>query len=85
MLNRNLSKVIIVDDQAYAFGFQIDNGVLILPYKGESSDTELLTLTEYLISLMRHDDFRATNRKHFKYAAFEKETTVDGVVKRIIK
>ena len=53
MLNRNLSRVIIVDDQAYAFGFQIDNGVLILPYKGESSDTELLTLTEYLISLMR--------------------------------
>lgn len=85
MLNRNLSKVIIVDDQAYAFGFQFDNGVLILPYKGESSDTELLTLTEYLISLMRLDDFRPTNRKHFKYAAFEKETTVDGVVKRILK
>lgn len=85
LLNRDLSKCIIIDDHAYSFGFQVDNGVLILPYKGEQTDTELLTLTEYLLTLIRMDDFRQYNRKYFRFDAFEKENNVENLVKRIVK
>lgn len=30
--NRNMSDLIIVDNAAYSFGFQVDNGIPILPY-----------------------------------------------------
>ncbi len=30
--NRNMRDLIIVDNAAYSFGFQIDNGIPILPY-----------------------------------------------------
>ena len=85
MINRDLDKVIIVDDHAYSFGFQIDNGVPILPYKGEETDTELLTIGEYIVHLMRLADFRPANRKHFKYEHFEKENNMDNLIKVIAK
>ena len=85
MINRDLDKCIIVDDHAYSFGFQLDNGVLILPFTGEETDTEMLTLGEYLTYLMRFADFRSVNRKHFKYDAFEKENNMDHLMKLISK
>lgn len=85
MVSRDLENTIIVDDHAYSFGFQVDNGVLILPFKGESTDTELLTLTEYILNLMRLPDFRPANRRHFKYEAFEKELNIDNLKKKILK
>jgi import inner membrane translocase subunit TIM50 len=85
MINRDLERCIIVDNHGYSFGFQIDNGVLVLPFTGEAGDTELLTLTEYLTFLIKLDDFRSFNRKHFKYEHYEKESTVESLLKRIIK
>ena len=85
MINRDLDKCIIVDDHAYSFGFQLDNGVLMLPFTGEETDTELLTLGEYLIYLMRFGDFRAANRKHFRYEAFEKENNLEQLMKILVK
>lgn len=67
MINRDLSKCIIVDNYVYSFGFQIENGVMILPFNGESDDTELLTLSEYLDFLMKQANFRQVNAKHFRY------------------
>jgi CTD small phosphatase-like protein 2 len=53
MINRDLDRCIIVDNNAYSFGFQLENGVLVLPFTGGSGDTELLTLTEYLSYLLK--------------------------------
>lgn len=85
MINRDLDRCIIVDDHAYSFGFQLDSGVLILPFGGEATDTELLTLGEYLVYLMRFADFRAANRRHFRYDAFEKEDTLDRLAKSLAR
>lgn len=85
MIHRDLDRIIIVDNCAYSFGFQLSNGVLICPYKGEQGDTEMLTLTEYLLFLIKQQDFRKINNRHFKYDVYEKETKFDAVLKKLSK
>ena len=85
MINRDLDKVILVDDHVYSFGFQMENGVLMLPFTGEETDTELLTLGEYLAYLMRLPDFRTANRKHFRFDLFEKENNLENLMKLLVK
>lgn len=79
MINRDLDKCIIVDNAAYSFGFQPENGVLIIPFLGESNDSELLLLGEYLAHLIKLEDFRKFNSKHFRYQALAKADSISSV------
>ncbi len=36
--NRNLSDVLLVDNAAYSYGFQIENGIPIIPYYDNKND-----------------------------------------------
>lgn len=47
--NKDLKHMILVDNLAHSFGFQIDNGVPILEWHNDKNDTELKQLMPYLI------------------------------------
>lgn len=47
-INRDLSKMILVDNSAFSFLCQLDNAIPILPFTGDEDDTELLKLEVYL-------------------------------------
>ena len=79
MINRDLDKCIIVDNALYSFGFQLENGVLILPFLGEVNDSELLLLGEYLAHLMKTEDLRKFNARHFRYAELSKAEDLRSV------
>lgn len=64
--NRDLKNMIIVDNLVHSFGFQLDNGVPILEWKGNNKDQELKFLMEYLISAKSYDDVREYNREKLK-------------------
>jgi CTD small phosphatase-like protein 2 len=51
VLGRDLSKVVLVDNAAYSYSFQVDNGIPILPYYEGSTDFELKALRNYLMGL----------------------------------
>lgn len=57
-INRPLSRVLLVDNSAYSYGLQIDNGVPILPYYQGKEDRELHHLASFLtmISLYQFRD-----------------------------
>ena len=42
---RGLENVIIVDNAVYSFGYQLENGIPIIPFYDDKSDEELLHLT----------------------------------------
>lgn len=46
--NRNLQDLVIVDNAVYSFGFQLDNGIPILPFYDDKNDEEMLHLVYYL-------------------------------------
>ncbi len=61
--NRALKDMIIVDNLAHSFGFQIDNGIPILEFHDDKNDKELKNLCSYLIEASSYDDLREFNRK----------------------
>ncbi len=66
-MNRKLSDTVLVDNAAYSYAFQIDNGIPILPYYHGSNDFELQTLQRYIDKMLLHDDVRKLNRNTFKF------------------
>lgn len=44
ILNRPMKDVILIDNAAYSYAFQLDNGVPILPYFKGKHDYELKAL-----------------------------------------
>lgn len=85
ILNRSLERCIIVDNSAYSYAFQLENGVPILPFLGEKNDTELLLLGEYLSFLTEQSDVRDFNRKHLRLKDFEKSSSLSELKIRILK
>lgn len=43
VINRNLAEIVLVDNAAYSYAFQLENGIPILPFY-EGSDYELAAL-----------------------------------------
>ena len=74
--NRNIEDIVIVDNACYSFGYQIDNGVPIIPYYDNKKDIELKLLGEYLKLLVNHD-IRETNRKYFKLYKYQQVSCME--------
>ena len=64
----------LVDSESFSFCFQIDNGVPIMPWNGDSKDSEILHLTGYLIKLSHAEDVRVMNRERFRLRELAKMT-----------
>jgi CTD small phosphatase-like protein 2 len=61
--------MIIVDNAVYSFGYQLDNGIPIIPYYSQSSnpeDEELMHLVYYFNCICQSEDIRVQNRKAFQ-------------------
>ncbi len=64
--DRNLSDVLIVDNAVYSFGYQLDNGIPIVPFYYDKRDDELKSLTTYLKTIYYLNDLREANKKLFR-------------------
>lgn len=64
----DMRQAVIVDNCVHSFGFQLNNGIPIIPYYSEESnrgDEELLHLSYYLTCIAESDDVRVQNKKAF--------------------
>ena len=68
--NRDLKNVVIIDNAVYSFGYQLDNGIPMIPFYDNRSDKELVLLMQYLESLENVEDVRLHNRKAFSLYNF---------------
>jgi len=65
--NRSLEDIVIVDNAVYSFGYQLENGIPIIPFYEDKEDEELLHLTQYLECLVVNGgDVREHNKKAFQ-------------------
>ena len=56
----------MIDNACYSYGYQIENGVPIIPYYDNKKDNELINLKYFLKNLV-DKDIRETNRNTFKF------------------
>jgi CTD small phosphatase-like protein 2 len=61
-----MKNLLLVDNAAYSYAYQPDNGVPILPYFQGKNDFELKALGDYLLSLSNEKELRCINSKIFK-------------------
>ena len=83
ILGRDLSRVVLVDNAAYSYAFQVANGIPITSYYEGSDDCELLGLRDYLFSLKAFPDVRVVNQKTFKLEKYTKFTNVEKCVEEL--
>lgn len=82
--NRNLSDLILVDNAAYSFGFQIENGIPIAPFYNNYEDKELKHLIPYLKFLAGVKDPREINRQTFKLHMYTLYDSPDKVIEKVV-
>jgi len=70
--NRNLKDIVIVDNYSYSYGFQMLNGVPIIPFYNNTDDKELRKLSEFLIKISEVEDIRAAINAFFFVSLFKK-------------
>jgi CTD small phosphatase-like protein 2 len=64
--NRELSQMVLVDNAAYSYYFQLDNGIPIIPFYNNRKDCELLNLEHFLIDqVLPCSDVRTVLRERF--------------------
>ena len=68
--NRNLKDIVIIDNAAYSFAYQLDNGIPIISWHDDYYDKELFNLIEYLKLLAESEDIRDLNRETFHMRTF---------------
>jgi len=81
--NRNLSEIVLVDNAAYSYFFQLENGIPIIPYYEGKNDYELKHLLEYLLQLADCKDVREFNRRHFKLERYLAYSNPEDLVKEL--
>ena len=70
--NRELKDMVIVDNAVYSFGYQLDNGIPIIPYYDDKeNDEELMHLIYYINCIINSPDVRDQNRKAFQLVGLQ--------------
>ncbi|CAD8211530.1 unnamed protein product [Paramecium pentaurelia] len=64
--NKQLKDMVIVDNLAHSFGFQIENGIPILEWHNDQNDQELKYLATYLMEAADQEDIRVFNTQRLK-------------------
>jgi len=64
--NRNLKHLVLIDNAAYSYSLQLDNGIPIIPFYSNKKDSELHELAAFLLTLVDVEDVRPVLREKFK-------------------
>ena len=70
--NRDLADILLVDNSVHSFGFQLDNGVPIIPFYDDPTDQELVHLSAYVLARANNADVRPSNAETFQLAELQK-------------
>ncbi len=78
-----MENLLLVDNAAYSYGFQLDNGIPIIPYYDNKKDTELKSLCALLRSV--HDRRDPWVRELFQTRRFLEWDNATELVSRLFR
>jgi CTD small phosphatase-like protein 2 len=82
--NRHLANVVLVDNAAYSYAMQTENGVPIIPFFNDKRDVELAELSAYLTELAKAPDVREAIAQDFHVELFRGHCSEPEVLKEKI-
>ena len=81
--NRSLQDMVLVDNSAASFAFQMENGIPMLPFYDNKNDNELKGLTQFLLSLEFISDVRTVLKEKFKLSELTTLVEPSNLVKQL--
>lgn len=81
---RLISDTVLIDNSSQCMRTHIDNGIPILSFFDDRSDTELLDLEEYVEILHNFEDVRVANRTFLGLQRFFNPQGLDAVFQDIL-
>lgn len=87
--NRSLKHMLLVDNAAYSYFYQLENGVPIIPYYDDKSDIELIHLLNYIKRLInihqmeQHQTLPKINHQFFKLHHYTKFDDIGLLVRSL--
>jgi CTD small phosphatase-like protein 2 len=82
--NRKLSDLVLVDNAFYSYGYQIENGIPILPFYQNKQDTELMDLVDFLVKIKGVEDLRDAVKKFFMTELYQKYSNRPEILRQMI-
>lgn len=73
LAKRHLEDIVLVDNAAYSFGYQLDNGIPIVSWTDDPKDEELFNLVDFMKVLACAEDVRTVLRRTFRLSTFYEE------------
>ena len=83
--NRNLADILIIDNAAYSFGYQLDNGIPCVPFYDNKSDVELKNFIVYAKHLATVPDMVAFNRSYFHLHKYTEDPNPEVLIEKLFK
>ena len=89
--NRKIENILLVDNAAYSYFYQLENGIPILPFYDDKQDRELVYLTRYIEELIAKYDsgqeitYERMNQEYFKLAEYSNFESVDHLINALYK
>ena len=74
-----MKDILIVDNSAYSFGFNVNNGIPILSYYEGENDWELLDLIDFLISIKNDSDLWISIQQKYKMLDLVEQSIKDSI------
>ena len=86
--NRSLENILLVDNAAYSYFYQLDNGIPIIPYYDDKSDRELIKLLEFLKEIIKASEetsrsLKILNSQYFKLDKYVKYDDINPLVQQL--
>lgn len=72
IIDRDIADMVLVDNASYSFGFQLKNGIPIIPFYNSNEDSELLNLVPFIEYLKEVKDIPKYLKSYFKMDAYYK-------------
>lgn len=82
--NRKLKDMVIIDNAFYSYGFQMFNGIPIIPFYDNKLDTELKQLSKFLVKIKDVEDMRTAIKAYFFVHLFKKYCSKQEVLAKMI-
>lgn len=79
-----MADMILVDNAAYSFGLQIENGIPIIPFYDNKNDQELRHLIPFLKFLSSVKDIREVIKQTFKLHTYSDHDTPEAVLEKVV-
>ncbi|CAD8046758.1 unnamed protein product [Paramecium primaurelia] len=82
---RKLENMAIIDNSAYCYIYQLDNGIPIIPFEENKKDKELIFMADYLIKCEKQLNWLQHHKQHFQNELYLQCSSIEECIQRLLQ